>query len=98
MFDFKIIPDGGEPFEVSAKSRDIVQWERRFRSNLGRLQQTMSMSGLTELAFVAAQRQGLFQGDYKSFEDSVDLDLLGDDEDESESEAGPTRTDRSGDL
>jgi hypothetical protein len=99
MFTFRIEPDGGEAFQVTAKSRDLVRWEQgvglpgrpagRPRS-LASVQQDMSMSALSEIAFVAARRAGKFDGDLHGFQDACEFELISGDEAESD----PTQLDR----
>lgn len=91
MFTFKVIPDGGEPYEVAAKSRHIVEWEGRFKRSLKAVQESMSMTALTELAYVASSAQGLGPSqDWATFKASCDIDLTSDEDDD----ADPTRPDR----
>ncbi|WP_250009134.1 hypothetical protein [Actinoplanes sp. M2I2] len=81
MFTFKVTPEGGEPFEVTATSRDIARWERTNRdASLHKLQSDMRISDLYKIAHNAAERQSVWHGPLKEFEDSVDLEVLDDDE------------------
>lgn len=98
-FTFRVLPDDAETYEVTAKSRDIVHWEKRFKRSLAAVTNDMSMAALTQLAYVAASRLGLTGGaDYVTFESTVDIELVGDDEDDEDSPgddgAGPTPLDR----
>lgn len=87
MFTFKVRPDDGQEFQVTATSRDVVMWERttpggRCFADL----KSAAMSDFYGIAFVAAKRQGLFAGDRRAFEDGVDMDIVEEDE-----EPDPTR-------
>lgn len=92
MFSATITPDEGEPFELTAKSRDVVRWEKADprRNSLGALESNTSMTAITALLFHAAVRQGLFAGDLEKWQDSVDVELHAPGDDE----AGPTRSAR----
>lgn len=96
MFTFTVKPDGGEPFEVEATSRDIVRWEGMNRKNsVGSLTEDMRMTDLTDLAWVAADRRGLTDLDVREFRAGVDIDFEKTDADDDEDdEAGPTRAAR----
>lgn len=90
MIRFRIEPDGEDPIEVEAGSRDIVKWEiRKNGRHLGMLQATPRMTDLVELAWLAAQRTKDWQGDLSDFrlyvevtplaevvDDEADADLL----------------------
>ena len=95
MFRFTVKPDGAEPYEVEATSRDVVRWEAMGRGRtLGQLSKDPSMTHLTELAYLAAARSGEFDGDVKAFRAVVDVELHAEDEDDDEggegSDMGPT--------
>lgn len=90
MYTFKIKPDDGDEFVVTAGTRDVLAWER---AGKGRSVSQLMVSGLTmsavyELAFLTAKRHGKFNGTQTEFEVSVDIEL-GEDE-----APDPTRTDR----
>lgn len=90
MFTLKIIPDGAEPFEIRTGSRDIVKWESTGRGrSIGQLAENLRFTDLTDLAFITADRLGLFAGDIREWRESVDIEVLDSDE------VGPTRADRS---
>lgn len=81
MFTFTVTPDNGEAFEVKAGSRDVLTWERTGKGkNLMTLRDGLAMGDLYRLAHIAARRQGLFNGDLKEFETTVELDFEEDDE------------------
>lgn len=76
MFKFRVNPDGGEPFDAEATSRDIVMWERLGRGrSLGKLSQSPTMVDMYSLAHVACQRLGMFAGTLPEFETQVDLEF-----------------------
>lgn len=89
-YRFTVLPDGGDPYEVVAATRDIVVWERvgkdRSFSNLAR---TAHMADLYELCWHAAKRQGLIDCTLGEFERSADLDLLPADEQDEEPDPTP---------
>jgi hypothetical protein len=91
VFTFKVTPDGGgDPYEVTADSRDVARWERTGKGrSMQRLRDTMSFVDLYALAHVAAVRQGLFVGSLGEFEESVVFDIKAPD-DEGE-DGDPTR-------
>lgn len=81
MINLKIMPDGAEPYELKATTRDIAMWEKTNRgASLAKLQNEMHATDLYAVAFHAAKRQGLFTGTAQEFQDSCDLDVLDDDE------------------
>lgn len=92
MFRFTCAPDGGEPFEVVAKSRAIAAWEKapgaKGRS-LGTLADVVRISELVDLAWFAAARAQLTSMDIVTWREQVDVDVerLDDDADG----GGPTR-------
>lgn len=87
MFRFKVFQDGHPPVEVRATSRDVAMWERTNKgASLHLLQSELKMSDLYKVAYNACQREGVFAGSLKEFENDVDLDVL-DDED-----VDPTRS------
>lgn len=87
MITFKITPDGGEAYTVTASSRDIFQWERTNRgASFNSLMADMHMVDLYKVAFIASRRQGLFTGTEKDFQEQVDLAAQ-----DEEEEPDPTR-------
>lgn len=76
MFAFTVTPDEGSPFEVTADSRDILQWEKRNRgATLKGLLENLAMTDLYKVAFIACRRQEKFDGTPEEFQDSVVLDF-----------------------
>jgi hypothetical protein len=93
MFTFRVFPDGAEPYEVTARSRDIVQWEKTGKGrSFGRLanEANLSFSDLTSLAYVTAKRQGRYFGSLEEFEQSSDVEIVNEDA----GEADPTQSAR----
>ena len=88
MIDVTVIPDGGEPYEITVQSRDVLVWERTGRGNsFGALMDQISMVAMYHLAWIAARRLGHFAGDLKEFEQTVEVNL---EETENEGEPDPT--------
>lgn len=83
MLNFRVMPDGGEPYEVTATTRDILKWERTTKgASFHGLQRDMHIADLYRCAYYAAQRLGLFAGSAVAFEDTCDIDILDDQEEE----------------
>lgn len=90
MFIFKVMPEDDEPYELAATSRDVLQWERRNKgANMGALRDQMRMTDLYKIAYLAAVRQDRFTGTEGDFVDTVDLDLVDDDDEMSEEDPIP---------
>jgi len=81
VITFKVTPDGGEPYTVTATSRDAYVWEKTSR---GKTVKTALEGGsivdLTEIAYYAVRRQGLFTGTLQEFAASHDIDAAEEDE------------------
>lgn len=91
MITFTVRPDGGEPYELTAGSRDVLQWERTTK---GKSAATLGdMADMYKVAWLAAKRQGLYDGSLQDFETTVDLETEGD-EDGSDEGPDPTRSAR----
>jgi hypothetical protein len=85
MFRFKLTPDGQESVEIQGSSRDVLQWERRGKTNtMARLREEMRMTDLYKIAFLAATRLGVWSGTEADFMETVELDILDDEADDSE--------------
>lgn len=86
MIEFHVSPDGGEPYEVTATSRDVYIWEKLGKGRtLAQLKDNLQMADMYQLAHLASKRQQLFTGSLEEFTDTVDLDF------EEEEDEGPTR-------
>lgn len=74
MYTFQITPDDGEQYEVVARMRDVLAWEK---GNPGRAAQELServqLKDLYWIAHHAAKRQGLFTGTRQDFENTCDV-------------------------
>lgn len=87
MLNLKIVPDNSDPYDLTVTTRDIAKWERTTKgASFAGLQSDMHVKDVYAVAFHAATRRGLFAGSLKEFEESVDFDILG------EEEADPTRS------
>lgn len=92
MFKMTIIPDGDgiEPFEIDAKLRDLVWWEKAFKGrSLGMLSNEGKVSAtiMFEIGYSACRRQGIIDATVTldAFLAGYDIELdEDDDEDESE--------------
>lgn len=80
MFAFKVTPDDGPEFEVTAGSRDVLVWEKTNKGkSFSGLADGLQMADLYKLAFIASKRQGLFEGVSKEFEESCEIVFAEDD-------------------
>lgn len=87
MFLFKLTPEGQDLFEVRATTRDVLVWEKTGRDrSLNGLMEKLRVSDLYEIAYLAAKRQGHWDGSRAEFEERVDLDF-----EEEQGGADPTR-------
>lgn len=76
MIDFRIKPDNGEPFDVTADSRDVAAWERGGKSrSLQQLGDETRMTDLYQVAHLAATRTQQFNGPIGQFESTCVLDF-----------------------
>lgn len=95
MFTFKVQPDDGEAFEVTAGSRDLRVWEKTGPNrSIGKLMAELKMTSLYEVAHIAARRQQLFTGSLQEFGETCELVVSGGMEFEEyvDREPDPTRT------
>jgi len=84
MFTFTVAPDNADEYQVTVGPRDIVKWERTVKgASLVKLQQDVHYEDLYHLAYLASKRQGLFAGSYELFEETVDITLFDEDDEES---------------
>lgn len=59
MYDFTMTPDEGEPYDITATSRDIAVWERTgYQNSLKALLEAPTMKAFYSLAYTACRRQG----------------------------------------
>jgi hypothetical protein len=95
MFKMRVVPDQGDPFDITATLRDLVWWEKAFRGrSLGMLGDKGKLSAtiMYEIGYSACRRQNFIDTNWTldTFLASCDLELEDDDEEESsgdESEA-----------
>lgn len=81
MFTFTVKPDGGEPFTVTATSRDVLAWERANKGvNLKKLEQAPSMLDFYKIAHFAVQRTGQWAGSVDEFMATCEIEVGEDDE------------------
>lgn len=92
MIDFKVVPDAGEPYAITATARDVLRWEKTSRGKTFQgLMDNLSMVDLYALAWHASIRQGQLARDVslKDFEDTHEVEFEG------ETDLDPTRQGRS---
>ncbi|MEQ4301592.1 hypothetical protein ABNF97_09395 [Plantactinospora sp. B6F1] len=85
MFTFEVTPDNGDPYQVTAGSRDVLHWERTTKGkSVGALSEAENfhMADMFKLAWIASRRLSLFAGDLKEFEAAHEVDLVDDEEEE----------------
>ena len=88
MFDFKVVPDSGEPYDLTADSRDVYLWERTTKGkNLVALRDSLAMGDLYRLAHFAAKRTGRYASTFDEFVEEHAIDLQ---DEEEEEEPDPT--------
>jgi hypothetical protein len=93
MFRFSCHPDGGESFEVVARSRAITAWEtapgqpKGAQRSIGDFTSNLQMKEAVDLAWFAASQAGQTGLDIKQWREQVDIEFepYGDDE------TGPTQ-------
>ncbi|HEY0638716.1 MAG TPA: hypothetical protein VGD67_13785 [Pseudonocardiaceae bacterium] len=91
MITFKVTPDDGEPYEVTAGSRDVYRWEKTGRGrSFAQFQSDLRMTSMYELAHAAATRQGLYTSDLTAFIDAHELETVAA-RDEDDEGRDPTR-------
>lgn len=82
MMRFKVVPDSGEAFEVEAKARDVLAWEKRGKGRKFSDFREVTMAAMYELAYLAARRSGQWSGTLDEWCDLVDIEPVGDDDEE----------------
>lgn len=95
MFRFTCYPDGGESFEVVARSRAIAAWEnapgqpRGTKRSVGELTKHFRMADMVDVAWFAASKAQQTGLDLPTWREQVEVDLekYGVDNDD---ELGPT--------
>lgn len=85
IINFKVAPDGGEPYTVKAGARDVTWWEKTTPgAALAQLQSGVKLTDLYKIAWIASRRQSLFAGTLDDFEKTCELEF------EEEPEPDPT--------
>lgn len=60
MFEFRVVPDEGEAFDLTAGMRDLVMWEKTHKGRgLAQVGDGLTASMIYEIAFSACRRQQL---------------------------------------
>lgn len=81
MFKFSCHPDGGESFEVVARSRVIAAWEnapgqpKGTQRSIGEFTKNMQMSEAVDMAWYAASKTGKTELDIREWREQVDVDF-----------------------
>jgi hypothetical protein len=76
MFEFKVTPDEGEAFDVSADSRDVLAWEKRGQGRaLHVISSAMRLVHMYEIAHMASRRQGLTSLNEADFQTSCVIEI-----------------------
>lgn len=90
MITLTITPDNGEPYKVTATSRDVFAWEKTTKGNKSfvDLLNEPTLTDLYRVAHLACWRQGLFTGNQAEFEATCEV-TAGFEEEEDE-EPDPT--------
>jgi hypothetical protein len=68
MYDLSVTIEGREPFTVTTDGRDVRAWEASFVASWFE-KESASYTDVTFLAYSAAKRAGLFEGDWEAFEE-----------------------------
>lgn len=77
MLRLKVMPEGADPFEVRATTRDIAKWEKTTKgASFASFQKDMKMVDVYKVAYNAVTRTKTWVGTLADFEDTVDLDVL----------------------
>lgn len=65
-FDFKATMEDGSLIEVQSDARDLRRWEADYKAPI--VGQAMSLTYLTQIAYLAMRRQGALNGEYPDYE------------------------------
>jgi hypothetical protein len=94
VITLKVTPDGEEPYTVTATSRDVLLWEKSTKDkSFVDLVQAPTLVDLYRVAHIASHRQGLFAGNYATFEQTCEVNGI----DEDDPEPDPTQSAASAD-
>lgn len=89
MIDFRVVPDDGEVYEVTATARDVLTWEKTNKGKIfSQFATGASMADMYQLAYLASRRLKLWTDDLKTFESTCEIEILN--EDKGEDGADPT--------
>lgn len=92
MITFKVTPDDGAPYKVTATSRDVLTWEKTTRDKtFNDFLENPDYPNAFKLAHFACWRQGLYKGSLAEFEKTCEVVGVGADEEEEEGEPDPTQ-------
>lgn len=79
MINFKIVPDDGDSWEVTATSRDVLVFERVTKGRtFNALADDLHMADIFRLAYLASKRQGMYNGTEKEFEQTHEVETVPD--------------------
>jgi hypothetical protein len=75
MITLTVTPDNGEAYEVTATSRDVLTWEKTTKGNKSfvDLMNSPNLMDLYKVAHLASWRQGLYTGNFQSFEETCEV-------------------------
>jgi hypothetical protein len=82
----EVRPDGGDPYKLTATSRDVAFWEKTHRGKKMADLNEPAVLDLYAIAHIAARRQGMFSGTAEEFIETNDITQ------EDDGEPDPTRT------
>lgn len=86
MITFTVAPESGDPYEVTATSRDVYVWEKTSKGrSMSQLRADVRIEDLYRLAHLASKRLQLFTGSLEEFTESCDLEF------EEDQDEGPTQ-------
>lgn len=81
MIEFKVRPAHGEPYTVTATSRDVFVFEKVSRGRtMSHFKIDLRMEDMYRLAHIASKRQQLFAGSLDEFAEACDLEFEDDDD------------------
>jgi hypothetical protein len=81
MISFKVTPENGEPYRVTATARDVLTWEKTSKGkSFTALMSDPHLADLYRIAHLASWRQQLFTGSLPDFESTCEIDMEDDEE------------------
>lgn len=81
MFRFQVTPDAelGDPYTVVSTMRDVLAWERVTKGGgLMLLRRELRATDLYHIAWLASRRNGLWESTLAEFKESVDVEVIED--------------------